>query len=55
MPADTPGTMPGEVTIPSPIELTHGAIALLNSGNLDPAMGDPDEAPAAERLAEEGG
>jgi hypothetical protein len=42
--------MPGEVTTPSPIELTHRAIELLNSVNLDPVMGDPDETPAAERL-----
>jgi hypothetical protein len=44
-----------EVTTLSPIELTHCAIALLNSGNLDLVMGDPDETPAAERLAEERG
>jgi hypothetical protein len=48
--------MPGEVTTPSPIELTHRAIALLSSGNLDLVMGDPDETPAAaDRLAEERG
>jgi hypothetical protein len=45
--------MPGEVTTPSPIELTHRAIGLRNSGNSDPVMGDSDETPAAERLAEE--
>jgi hypothetical protein len=53
---DTLGTMPGEVTTSNPIELTHRAITFLNSGNLDPVMGDPDETPAAaERLAEERG
>jgi hypothetical protein len=47
--------MPGEVTSETQSSLTHRAIALLNSGNLDPVTGDPDETPAAERLAEESG